>query len=118
MLPNERDAAYLWDMVDAAKTVLEFTSGVKYHQYEKDRKLQLAVERSIEIIGEAARRVSKEFQAAHPTIPWRGLIGQRNVLAHEYGDIKHERMWVVVVERIPELITILGPLVPPVPKSD
>lgn len=115
---NERDAAYLWDMLDAAKTVVSFTVGVKYHQYEKDRKLQLAVERAIEIIGEAAGRVSKEFQASCPNIPWRGIIGQRNILAHEYGDIKQERMWVVVAERIPELIAILEPFVPPDPKAD
>lgn len=115
---DERDAAYLWDMLDAAKTVVSFTSNVKYHQYEKDRKLQLAVERAIEIIGEAAGRVSKEFQASCPNIPWRGIIGQRNILAHEYGDIKQERMWVVVAERIPELIAVLEPLVPPDPKLD
>jgi uncharacterized protein with HEPN domain len=115
---KERDSAYLWDMLDAAKTVVSFTSGVKFHQYEKDRKLQLAIERAIEIIGEAAGRVSKEFQNAHPNIPWRGLIGQRNVLAHEYGDIKQERMWIVVAERIPELIAILEPLVPPEPKAE
>ncbi len=66
---NERDAAYLWDIVDAARTVRSFTSGIKYHQYKKDRKLQLAVERAIEIIGEAAGHISKEFRSAHPNIP-------------------------------------------------
>jgi len=85
---------------------------MKFHQYEQDRKLQLAVERAIEIIGEAARNISKDFQNAHPEIQWRGIIGQRHVLAHEYGEIKQERLWLVVTERIPELIKLLEPLVP------
>jgi uncharacterized protein with HEPN domain len=112
MQPEDRDLAYLWDMLDAAKTVVEFVKGIKFHEYEKDRKLQLAVERVIEIIGEAARNVSKEFQDAHPNIPWRGIIGQRHMLAHEYGEIKQERLWLVISERIPELIKMLAPLVP------
>lgn len=112
MLPEEKNLAYLWDMLDAAKTVQGFVKGVKFHQYEGDRKLQLAVERAIEIIGEAARNISKAFQDAHPEIPWRGIIGQRHMLAHEYGEIKQERMWLVVTERIPELIRLLEPLVP------
>jgi uncharacterized protein with HEPN domain len=118
MQPEERNAALLWDMLDAARTVRDFMVGVKFHQYEKDRKLQLAVERSVEIIGEAARGVSKSFQDAHSGIPWKAIIGQRHVLAHEYGDIKLERMWLVATERIPALIALLEPLLPPVPADD
>lgn len=109
---NDRDAAYLWDMLDLAKTVRDFMAGVKFHQYVSDKKLQLAVERAIEIIGEAAKHVSKEFQDEHPEISWSKIIGQRNVLAHEYGEIKQERMWIVASVRIPELITLLEPIVP------
>lgn len=111
MQPEEKDAAYFWDMLDAAKTVCGFVKGVKFYQYQGDRKLQFAVERAIEIIGEAARNVSKDFQEAHPEIPWRGIIGQRHMLAHEYGEIKQERIWLVAVERIPELIKLLEPFV-------
>jgi uncharacterized protein with HEPN domain len=69
MQPEEKNLAYLWDMLDAAKAANTFVKGVKFRQYESDRKLQLAVERAIEIIGEAARNVSKDFQIAHPDIP-------------------------------------------------
>jgi uncharacterized protein with HEPN domain len=74
--------------------------------------LRAAVERSIEIIGEAARRVSREFQEQHPDIPWQKIIAQRHVLAHEYGEIKHERMWRVATVHIPALILQLKTLVP------
>lgn len=118
MQPSDKDAAYLWDMLDAAKTIRSFTKNIKFYQYEGDRKLQLAVERAIEIIGEAARHISKDFQNEHSEIPWRGIIGQRHMLAHEYGEIKQERMWIVASERIPELITLLEPLIPVEPKED
>ena len=49
MLPEDRNAAYLWDILDAARTIIQFTSGLKIEEYLKDRKLQLAAERLIEI---------------------------------------------------------------------
>jgi len=64
---------------------------------------------SLEIIGEAASRVSTSFRNAHPEIPWRQIIGQRNVLIHEYGEIKQERIWKTVRENIPQLIELLKP---------
>lgn len=115
MRPEERDAAYLWDMLDAARLIEGFTTGVRFEQYMDDRKLQLAVERALEIIGEAARRVSEEFKDSHPEIPWRAIIAQRNVLAHEYGEIKQDRIWRVVLSHIPELISQVEPIIPPSP---
>ena len=107
MQPEQKDAGYLWDMLDAARTVEQLCSGQDFTQYSKDRKTQLAVERSLEIIGEAAARVSASFRNAHSEIPWRQIIGQRNVLIHEYGEIKQERIFKVVKENIPQLIDLL-----------
>lgn len=101
MRPENRDAGYLWDMLDAATAVADFVSGVRPADYLRDRKLQLAVERAIEIIGEAARRVSDPVKSAHPEIPWQQMVAQRNVLAHEYGEIKQERIWIVATTQIP-----------------
>jgi len=111
MQPEQRDAAYLWDMLDAAQTVEQLCGDLNFIQYSDDRRTQLAVERSLEIIGEAAGRVSTSFRNAHPEIPWRQIIGQRNVLIHEYGEIKQERVWKVVRENIPILIEQLKPFV-------
>ena len=118
MRPDERDAAYIWDMLDSAKTLRDFVTGVSFYNYSQDKKLQLAVERSLEIIGEAARRVSETYRQAHPEIPWQSIIAQRNVLAHEYGEIKHEMIWKVATIRIPELISLLEKLIPPVPDRE
>ena len=112
------DRVYLWDMLTAARAVVDFTRGRTLADYESDLLLRSAVERQIEIIGEAARRVSKEFQVAHSEIPWRPIQAQRHVLAHDYGEIKHERVWRVAKTHVPELIVLLEPLVPTPPKDD
>lgn len=120
-MPHEdpvRDVAHLWDMLQAALQLTDLVEGPTEQDYLGDRTLQLAVERLVEIIGEAAGRVSEQTRGAHPEIPWRGIIGQRNVIAHEYGEIVQERLWRVAVERIPELIEQLRPLIPAPPEVD
>lgn len=112
MAVDRDDNAYLWDMLTAARAVEGFVQGRDFGGYLADLMLRSAVERQIEIIGEAARGISKEFQAAHPEIPWRPIQAQRHVLAHEYGEIKHDRIWRVATIHIPDLIGRLGPLVP------
>lgn len=117
MPPDKDDRAYLWDMLTAAKAVVAFVQGRTLDEYVADLMLRSAVERQVEIIGEAARRVSKELQDAHPEIPWRPIQAQRHVLAHDYGEIKHDRIWRVAVEHVPALITLLEPLVPTPPND-
>ena len=111
------DAASLWDMLDAARAVAGFVASRRFHDYVQDRMLRGAVERHLEIIGEAAGRVSSGFREDHSEVPWRGVIGLRNVLAHEYGEIKHEKIWFVATEQLPALIEALEPLVPPGPDA-
>ncbi|MEK7794277.1 MAG: HepT-like ribonuclease domain-containing protein [Candidatus Hydrogenedentota bacterium] len=110
---SERDAGRLWDMLDAALSVRTFIEGVTFRQYLADRKLQLAIERLVEIIGEAARGVSDDLKQELGDVPWRGIIAQRHVLAHEYGAIKHERIWAVATQGVPQLIALIETLVPP-----
>ena len=112
MRSDDRDAAYLWDMADAARTALELAGAYDLPRYLGDRVMQLAIERLVEIICEAARRVSEGFRQAHPEVPWRSIIAQRHVLAHEYGEIKQERMWRLVTEALPKLLAVLAPLAP------
>ncbi|HBG29012.1 MAG: hypothetical protein A2Y10_06735 [Planctomycetes bacterium GWF2_41_51] len=107
MRPDERDSAYLWDMLDAAQMAEQLISGMDFVQYSNDRRTQLAVERSLEVVGEAAGRLSVDFRNAHSEIPWRQIIGQRNVLIHEYGEIKQERIYKVIKDNIPQLIGFL-----------
>ena len=109
---ESHDPAYLWDMLDAARALSAFVAGRTFHDFQTDRMLRNAVERNMEIIGEAANRISENFQRSHPEMPWRNIIGQRNILIHEYGEVKNERIRVVATEKIPELVALLKPLLP------
>jgi uncharacterized protein with HEPN domain len=115
MRPEDRDSGYLWDILEAARLVRKFTQQKKLNEYLADKMLQAAVERKIEIIGEAARKISDEFKQEHPNIPWKSIIAQRNVMIHDYGQIKQDRVWAVAVKHIPDLITQIEPLLPPLP---
>ena len=115
MQPEANDAAYLWDMLDAARAIQKVVLSRTFEDYKSDRMLRGAVERHIEVIGEAASRVSRGFRAAHPEIPWQRITAQRNVLAHEYGEVDDSLVWRVATIRIPELIRQLEPIVPPFP---
>jgi uncharacterized protein with HEPN domain len=112
MRPDTGDHAWLWDMRDAALQMQGFVTGMTRRQYSENRLVQAAVERQLEIIGEAARRMSDGYRAEHPEVPWRSIIAQRNVLAHDYGDIIVSRIWEVATVKIPELIVLLDGLIP------
>lgn len=107
MKPSERDVAHLWDMLDTARRVQELAAGVSYDALMADIRTRYALERALEIIGEAARRVSPALRAKHPEIPWKGILGFRNVLAHEYGEIDYRRLQTIATEKIPALISAL-----------
>jgi len=112
MQPSDMDAARLWDMLTYAREIRRTVSDLTFEGYMADSDRRMATERRLEIIGEAARNVSREFQEAHPEIPWRQIIGLRHVLAHEYGDIRHERIFRIATNQILALISALEPLIP------
>ena len=112
MQPDQQDVTYLWDMREAAKEIVAFVKGVKYAVFIQNRLIRYAVERQLLVIGEAANHVSSEFQAAHPEISWRQMIAMRNVLAHEYGEIKVDRIYAAATISVPELLKVLNHLVP------
>lgn len=107
MRPEDRDAAYLWDMREFARDALLVVRNVEFERLEKDTVRRLALERALELVGEIAKRVSVDLQAAHPEIGWRDLIGQRNVLAHDYGEIDHRRLYDSARLKVPLLIAEL-----------
>jgi uncharacterized protein with HEPN domain len=109
MLPDE-DRTLIMDMLDSASAAIEMCRGMSFPEFETDRRTRRAIEREIEIIGEAARKVTEATQNSAPQIPWRKIIAQRHVLAHEYGEIQYELIWKLVQDRLPELVALIQPL--------
>jgi uncharacterized protein with HEPN domain len=105
------DLAYLLDILQECRLVLTFVEGIDQTAFETDLLRQHAVTRSIEIMGEAARRLSDEFRTSHSEIPWKLMIGMRNILIHNYDDIALDVVWTVLHEDIPLLITQIEPLI-------
>jgi len=107
-----RDDAYLLDMLLAARKVMKYAQEADFERFEHDEVLQDAIMRRIQIIGEAARKVSEEFKEDHPGIPWYEISGMRNKLIHEYFRVIPEKVWETVEKDIPVLIGLLETLVP------
>jgi uncharacterized protein with HEPN domain len=110
----DRDNALMLDMLTAGRAVVSFVTGRSFDEYERDLLLRSAVERQIEILGEAARGVSNAFKTAHPEIAWRAIMAQRHRLAHEYGAINDDLIWRVATIHVPKLIAQIEPLIPPI----
>jgi uncharacterized protein with HEPN domain len=112
-----RDDAYLLDMLRFAQEVLDYSRGVTRVLYLADQEKRRSIERSLELLGEAARRISRPFREEHPEILWKDIIGQRSVLAHDYGAISDVRVWETATDKIPDLVRVLERLAPPEEKS-
>jgi uncharacterized protein with HEPN domain len=107
MRPEARDAAYLKDMLDACREVEEFTKELDFRAFVRDRLACRAVERSLEIAGEAAKRVTTGFRDAHPEIQWRQIAGLRDILAHDYSDVDYVQLYKAVRQDVPPLLAAL-----------
>lgn len=108
----DRNYSALWDMAEAIREIQSFTATVTKEKYLETLWLKRVVERNFEILGEAARHVSMEFQQAHPEIDWRNLIGVRNIIAHRYKKVDHQILWTIIISVLPTLLTILEELAP------
>lgn len=102
-----RDQAYLVDILEAARLALSYVRGKTKAEFLLDTQCQDSVIRPLEIIGEAARRVSEEGRATYPELPWRDMIGMRNILIHEYDDIDLHIVWRTVDAELPALVATL-----------
>lgn len=103
----QRDKEYLVDILDAARLAVQYVQGKDLDGFINDIQCQDAVIRRLEIIGEAARRVSDEIREACPELPWHKMVGMRNVMIHEYNDVDLSLVWDTVRSRLPGLILAL-----------
>ncbi|ADW20762.1 MULTISPECIES: DUF86 domain-containing protein [Thermus] len=94
---------YLTDMLQAIGRIERYLSGLDWDAFlESDLHLD-AVTRNLEILGEAARHLPEEIKSRYPEIPWRRVVGLRNVVAHQYFAVDPEVVWTIAKEQVPTL---------------
>ena len=94
-------------MMDMCRIVASLVSAASRPDLDTDIKLQLALTRAISTVGEAARRVSGDFQETHPEIDWSRIIGMRHKLVHDYFLIDYDVVWEAATVHVPRLLTAL-----------
>jgi len=106
----DEDGIRIRHMLDAAEEVIGFTSGRERADLDNDRMLLFAVVRGIEIIGEAATKVSPGTRGVSPEIPWAAIVTMRHRLIHGYFDVDPDIVWRTATEEVPALIPLLRDL--------
>lgn len=94
---------YLADILTAIKEIEEFIQHTDFRSFSNDRKTVNAVIRSLEIMGEAAKRIPETLRERHSDIPWKRIAGMRDKLIHEYAGVDLEIIWGVIKEELPPL---------------
>ena len=98
---------FLLDMLEAAQRAVSYTHQKNCQEFMQNTQLQDAVIRNIEIIGEAAKKVSDDFQSRYPDVPWKTISAMRNRLIHDYFGVNLDIVWEVVQSDLPSLIKAL-----------
>ncbi|MEM9219571.1 MAG: DUF86 domain-containing protein [Cyanobacteria bacterium P01_F01_bin.150] len=111
-MSQSRDNAALLDIQRAAQKILRFQQGLEQSLFMADDKTQSAIVFQLLIMGEAVKRLSRDFRANHSDIPWSLIAGMRDNLIHEYDDIDWNQVWQTATTDIPQLLQQIEPLVP------
>ena len=112
-MPMHKSTVRLRHMLDHAHEVVSLTQGKSRVDIDKDRLLNLALVRLLEIIGEAANQTSKEERSRYPEIPWLQIVSLRNRLIHGYDAVDFDILWQILTQDLPLLITALEKIVSP-----
>ena len=98
-----RDKGRLEDILEYSNNVLKIIEGVNFEEFKNNILIYFATMKNIEIVGEAAYMLTKEFKANHKEIPWKQVEGMRHVLVHGYSQVLPKILWATAKENIPEI---------------
>src|SRR5215210_9203277 len=104
-MSSRSDRDLLSDILEALRRARSYTAGQSYEQFLEDTKTQDAVIRTLEILGEATKKLSPSLRESHPEIPWKGMAGVRDKLIHDYFGVNIDIVWQIARDQIPALAT-------------
>ena len=107
-----RDAAALLDAAKFAENIQQLMQGIDRSRFEADLRTQSAILYQLTVLGEAIKRLSREFRQQHPDIEWKAIAGMRDKVTHQYDRVDLDVVWETVQRDIPEFLEKLAPLVP------
>jgi uncharacterized protein with HEPN domain len=109
----DRDLTYIADIVNACDEVATFLGRSSKEEFFANKLVMSAVIRQLEIVGEAAKRLSDAFRETHPAIQWKQMAGLRDVLIHSYEDVDWDLVWDIASTKAPVVRAALVRLLPP-----
>jgi len=101
------ELVYTGHMLDKAREAMDLVKGKDRADYNSEPSLRYALAHLLQIIGEAARRISPDFCEAHSEIPWKAIVGMRNKVVHDYMSVDEDVVWDTVQQELPPLIKSL-----------
>jgi uncharacterized protein with HEPN domain len=94
---------YVEDILDAMDKAEVLLAGMSYDGFEADWRIQFAVTRALEIVGEATKRLPMSIRDQYPHIPWKDMAGMRDIIIHSYDNVNLQVVWTVVIQDIPQI---------------
>lgn len=108
---------FLEDIVEAARRIRLFLANMEWDTFVSDLRTSDAVVRNLQVIGEATKRLTDEFRAAHPEVDWRRMAGKRDVLVHECSRVNLRVVWSAATQDIPEMETRVRSILATLPED-
>lgn len=106
-MSNRNPRLYLQDILDSIEKIEQYTEGMKFADFKKNRMAQDAVIRNIEIIGEASSNLPKRLTNEYPHVPWKSMKGMRNLVIHEYFGVDINITWKTIRKSLPKLKPVI-----------
>jgi uncharacterized protein with HEPN domain len=100
----KHDDVYISHILEASQELSEFIKGIDKNNFLTNKVIRAATVRQIQIVGEAAKKLSDETKNAYPDIPWKDIAGMRDKLVHDYFGVDYDAVWDTVMTDIPSLV--------------
>lgn len=118
MQSSRRERLYLLDIVEAGEAISRFVAGIDRERFVGDDLMRSAVLHKLQVIGEAAGRVSETTRALAPAVPWRQVVGFRNFTVHAYFSVDWDVVWATAIDDAPAITSAVRILLASLPTPD